>query len=102
MDVVRGSDRLKQAEALAATRGAELQVVSRWAGETEKSLRALFERAEASGAILFFEDADDLFGRDGAPRETALARLAAEYPRRVIVGVREEQYRLQHLRRPRD
>lgn len=93
MDVVRGSDRLKQAAAVAATRGAELQVVSRWAGETEKSLRALFERAETSGVILFFEDADDLFGRDGAPRETALARLAGEYPGRAIVGVRDESRR---------
>jgi ATPase family associated with various cellular activities (AAA) len=93
VDVVRGSDRLTRAEALAGARGAELQVVSRWTGETEKSLRALFERAAASGAILFFDDADDLFGRDGVPPETALARLAAEYPERVIVGVRDESRR---------
>jgi hypothetical protein len=38
------------------------QVVSKYLGETEKHLAALFERAEQAGAMLFFDEADGLFG----------------------------------------
>jgi SpoVK/Ycf46/Vps4 family AAA+-type ATPase len=38
-------------------------VVSKYIGETEKNLRAVFDSAEKSGAILFFDEADALFGR---------------------------------------
>ncbi len=38
-------------------------VVSKYIGETEKNLRAVFDAAEASGAILFFDEADALFGK---------------------------------------
>ena len=31
--------------------------------ETEKNLAALFDRAEHGGMILFFDDADSLFGK---------------------------------------
>jgi len=37
-------------------------VVSKYIGETEKNLRRVFEAAEHSGAILFFDEADTLFG----------------------------------------
>ena len=37
-------------------------VVSQYIGETEKNLNAVFNKAEASGAILFFDEADALFG----------------------------------------
>ena len=36
---------------------------SKYIGETEKNLAALFERAEAKGWILFFDEADSLFGK---------------------------------------
>jgi ATPase family associated with various cellular activities (AAA) len=39
------------------------QVVSKYIGETEKNLRRIFEAAEASGAILLFDEADALFGK---------------------------------------
>lgn len=39
------------------------KVVSKWIGETEKNLAALFDRAEHGGMILFFDEADSLFGR---------------------------------------
>ncbi|MGH3392312.1 MAG: ATP-binding protein, partial [Actinomadura sp.] len=39
------------------------QVVSKYIGETEKNLRRLFDAAETGGAILFFDEADALFGR---------------------------------------
>ena len=38
-------------------------VVSKYIGETEKNLRRLFDAAERSGAILFFDEADALFGK---------------------------------------
>ncbi|MET0309936.1 MAG: ATP-binding protein [Sphingomonas sp.] len=38
-------------------------VVSKFIGETEKNLRKLFDAAEDGGAILFFDEADALFGK---------------------------------------
>lgn len=38
-------------------------VVSKYIGETEKNLRRLFDAAEGGGAILFFDEADALFGK---------------------------------------
>jgi ATPase family associated with various cellular activities (AAA) len=37
--------------------------VSKYIGETEKNLRRLFDAAEASGAVLLFDEADALFGK---------------------------------------
>jgi SpoVK/Ycf46/Vps4 family AAA+-type ATPase len=39
------------------------KIVSKWIGETEKNLAALFEAAEAGHAILLFDEADALFGK---------------------------------------
>lgn len=38
-------------------------VVSKYIGETEKNLARIFEEAERSNAILFFDEADALFGK---------------------------------------
>jgi hypothetical protein len=38
-------------------------VVSKYIGETEKNLRRLFDAAEDGGMILFFDEADALFGK---------------------------------------
>jgi SpoVK/Ycf46/Vps4 family AAA+-type ATPase len=38
-------------------------VVSKYIGETEKNLKQVFDAAEESGAILFFDEADALFGK---------------------------------------
>jgi SpoVK/Ycf46/Vps4 family AAA+-type ATPase len=38
-------------------------VVSKYIGETEKNSRRVFDAAEDSGAILFFDEADALFGK---------------------------------------
>ncbi|CAB1062412.1 ATPase, AAA family [Olavius sp. associated proteobacterium Delta 1] len=38
-------------------------VVSKYIGETEKNLSKIFKEAEASNAILFFDEADALFGK---------------------------------------
>jgi hypothetical protein len=41
------------------------RVVSKWVGETEKNLAAAFEEAEDSHSVLFFDEADALFGKRG-------------------------------------
>ncbi|WP_194825057.1 ATP-binding protein [Nocardia sp. XZ_19_231] len=38
-------------------------VVNKYIGETEKNLRRLFDAADSGGAILFFDEADALFGK---------------------------------------
>lgn len=38
-------------------------VVNKYIGETEKNLRSLFDAAEDSGVVLFFDEADALFGK---------------------------------------
>ncbi len=61
--------RRKSAEMLADTLKVDLfmvdvsAVLSRYIGETEKNLNDVFDKAEASGAILFFDEADALFGK---------------------------------------
>lgn len=39
------------------------EVVSKYIGETEKNLDRLFELAEETGAILYFDEVDALFGK---------------------------------------
>lgn len=41
-------------------------VVSKWVGETEKALDAIFNQADADRVVLFFDEADALFGKRGA------------------------------------
>ena len=38
-------------------------VVSKYIGETEKNLKKIFEEADTSNAILFFDEADAIFGK---------------------------------------
>jgi SpoVK/Ycf46/Vps4 family AAA+-type ATPase len=45
-------------------------VVSKYIGETEKNLARIFAEAETSNAILFFDEADALFGKRGEVRDS--------------------------------
>jgi hypothetical protein len=64
-----GTGKTMAAEVLAGELGLELYqvdlsaVVSKYIGETEKNLRRVFDAAEGSGAVLFFDEADALFGK---------------------------------------
>jgi vesicle-fusing ATPase len=64
-----GTGKTMAAEVIAAELGHDLyridlaSVVSKYIGETEKNLAAVFEAAESSGAVLLFDEADALFGR---------------------------------------
>ncbi|MFD2180471.1 ATP-binding protein [Veronia pacifica] len=66
-----GTGKTMAAEVIANALNLELyridlaSVISKYIGETEKQMRALFEAAEQSGAILFFDEADALFGKRG-------------------------------------
>ncbi|MHC5021879.1 MAG: ATP-binding protein [Planctomycetota bacterium] len=44
-------------------------VVSKYIGETEKNLAHVFEQAQHKGWILFFDEADALFGKRGETRD---------------------------------
>lgn len=46
------------------------QVVSKYIGETEKNLKRVFDAAEGGGAILFFDEADALFGKRSEVRDS--------------------------------
>jgi AAA+ superfamily predicted ATPase len=64
-----GTGKTMAAEVLAAELELDLfsidlsATVSKYIGETEKNLSKVFDSAEASGAILLFDEADALFGR---------------------------------------
>jgi hypothetical protein len=64
-----GTGKTLSAEVLAGALGADLlvvdvsRVVSKWIGETEKNLAEVFDAAERAQAVLFFDEADALFGR---------------------------------------
>ena len=64
-----GTGKTMAAEVLANTLHLDLyridlsSVVSKYIGETEKNLRRVFDAAEDGGAILFFDEADALFGK---------------------------------------
>jgi SpoVK/Ycf46/Vps4 family AAA+-type ATPase len=64
-----GTGKTMAAQVLAADLGLDLlaidlpAVVSKYVGETEKNLEQIFAAADGSNAILFFDEADALFGR---------------------------------------
>jgi hypothetical protein len=45
-------------------------IVDKYIGETEKKLRSLFDAAEDGGSILFFDEADALFGKRSEIRDS--------------------------------
>jgi AAA+ superfamily predicted ATPase len=64
-----GTGKTMAAQVLARELGMDLyrvdlsRTMSKWIGETEKNLARLFDEARCSGAVLFFDEADALFGK---------------------------------------
>jgi AAA+ superfamily predicted ATPase len=64
-----GTGKTTAAELMAYELGLDLyrvdfnQIVTQDKGETQKNLREVFEKAEASGAVLLFDEAESIFGR---------------------------------------
>jgi SpoVK/Ycf46/Vps4 family AAA+-type ATPase len=52
------------------------EVVSKWVGETEKHIRAIFQQARVSHAMLLFDEADSLFASRVSETRTATDRYA--------------------------
>jgi vesicle-fusing ATPase len=71
-----GTGKTMAAEVLAGSLALDLYrvdlsaMVSKYIGETEKNLGSVFEAAEASGAVLLFDEADALFGRRSEVRDS--------------------------------
>ena len=70
-----GTGKTMAAEIIAGELGLDLykidlsSVVSKYIGETEKNLARIFAEAETSNAILFFDEADALFGKRSEVRD---------------------------------
>jgi hypothetical protein len=73
---VSGTGKTLAAEVLAAALELDLYridlsaVVSKYIGETEKNLRAVFDAADRGGAVLLFDEADALFGKRSEVRDS--------------------------------
>ncbi|BET65684.1 hypothetical protein ASA1KI_06020 [Opitutales bacterium ASA1] len=80
------------------------EVVSRYIGETEKNLARVFERASERGEVLFFDEADALFGKRTGVRDAhdryanlEVAYLIAQAEAAgvpLVVGLRRDRPRL--------
>ncbi|SDK80332.1 ATP-binding protein [Nonomuraea jiangxiensis] len=71
-----GTGKTSAAEIVAGDLGLDLYridlsaVVSKYVGETEKNLSRIFDAAEESGAILFFDECDALYGKRSEVRDS--------------------------------
>ncbi len=71
-----GTGKTMAAEILAGELGLDLYridlatVVSKYIGETEKNLNRIFREAEYSNAVLFFDEADAIFGKRSEVRDS--------------------------------
>ena len=71
-----GTGKTMAAEVIALELGLDLYridlaaVVSKYIGETERNLRRVFDGAEGGGAVLFFDEADALFGKRTEVRDS--------------------------------
>ena len=99
---ITGTDKTIAAQLLANEIRAELyrvdlaMVVSKYIGETERNLDTIFDRAESMGWVLFFDEADALFGKRTeimntedcyyAPHTRNLHRKIEEYRGLVILS----------------
>jgi len=94
--VVSGPDRVE--------RGKELRVVSKWIGETEKDLSRLLDAAERNRVILFFDEADALFGKRTEVKDAhdRYANVEVDYLLRRIEATPELFVLASHLGPRRD
>jgi hypothetical protein len=82
-----GTGKTLAAEVTAAALGLDLLVVdlaalvSKWLGETEKNIAEVFDAAERCQAVLFFDEADAVFGKrtDGSDAQSRWANLETAY-----------------------
>lgn len=97
-----GTGKTMAAEMLARELGVDVirvdasELVSKYIGETEKNLSAVLERPAGGGAILFFDEADALFGKRSEVKDSHdryanievnyLLQRVGDYPGVVILS----------------
>jgi SpoVK/Ycf46/Vps4 family AAA+-type ATPase len=89
-----GAGKSMAAETLAKELGVELlrvdlsAIVNKYTGETEKNLQRIFDAAESDGAILFFDEADALFGNRSEVKDShdRYANVEIEYLLKCMHG----------------
>lgn len=113
-----GSGKMKAAQEIATALGVDLrrvdlvQLASRYIGETEKNIDALFDAAARDGAVLLFDEADALFGKRTEVRDAhdryanievnyLLARIAAHPGVAIVTTSRRENLDPAFVRRLR-
>ena len=82
-----GTGRTLTAKVLAKEHGMNLYrvdlsaIVSKYIGETEKNLARLFDRAESENLLLYFDEADSLFGKRSGVKDAKdrYGNLETEY-----------------------
>ena len=85
-------------------------LVSKYIGETEKNLTALFNAAEKSGVVLLFDEADALFGKRSEVKDShdryanielgyLLQRVADHRGLMDVTKMRRARHRRPHLHR---
>lgn len=101
------NDKITAAEMLAKESGKQIhrvtlsQVVSKYIGETEKNLAAVFKKAEGKEWVLFFDEADALFGKRTGVKDSHdryanqevsyLLQRAEDFPGLVILATNAKQ-----------
>lgn len=76
-------------------------IVSRYVGETEKNIDRIFERTRNGNYLLFFDEADALFGKRGEVRDSHdryanievayLLKTLEQYPGCAIIALRRKE-----------
>jgi hypothetical protein len=107
VNVLEGEQRYRKelAQALANQMGYRIdlgQVTSKYIGETEKNLKSLFAAANNARTILFFDEADSLFGsrtevKDSHDRYANLFRGIFSFHGVLMVGVNSRHSVPTHL-----
>jgi hypothetical protein len=110
--------RLAYAKQIAEAAGAALHpvesasVVGKYIGETEKNLETLFEEAKRQDWVLFFDEADALFGKRSEVKDShdryaseaasTLPNRLLEYPGLIVFGTRSTAVEAETAGRLRD
>jgi len=85
------------AEILRVFRADQADAISKYIGETEKNLAKLFDAAESGDAILFFDEADALFGKRNSV--SGYARKSAFLTHKVFNSYHSETEMLRYIKR---
>ena len=90
------TQRFRAAKSRARVRGQDMLridlslVVSKYSGETERNLSRLLDKAEQANVILYFDEADNLFGDTDEDERTR----AAKAKRSLLRGARRRRIKV--------